>query len=143
MLSWRRDELYPDHDVSVLTAEAHPGASSEQAKDVGSLLSGNMETERAASEHSSHNDKVFEELLEVVTNAVARLKLDCPQEQENPRHSKLYDRFLSGGKGERSQHRSLPFFPDFHDELSRSWSKPYSSRNFGTDDVDLFDYRGC
>ncbi|MCJ8744065.1 hypothetical protein PDJAM_G00102090, partial [Pangasius djambal] len=81
----------------------------------------------ATSERSSRDDRAFEELLEVVTNAVARLKLDWPQEQENPRHSKLDDRFLSGGQGERSQHRSLPFFPDLHDELSCSWSKPYSS----------------
>ncbi len=78
-------------------------------------------------ERSSRDDKAFRELLEVVTNPVARLKLDWPQEQENPRHSKLDDRFLSGGQGERSQHRSLPFFLDLHDELSRSWSKPYSS----------------
>ncbi len=35
-----------------------------------------METESATSEHSSRDDKVFEELLEVVTNAVARLNLD-------------------------------------------------------------------
>lgn len=35
-----------------------------------------MEFESAASERSSHNDKVYEELLEVATHVVARLQLD-------------------------------------------------------------------
>ncbi|KAI2653826.1 Gag-Pol polyprotein [Labeo rohita] len=85
------------------------------------------ETKSATSGRSSRDNRAFEELLEVVSHSVARLKLDWPQEQENPRHSKLDDRFLLGGQGERPQRRSLPFFPDLHDELSSSWSKPYPS----------------
>lgn len=42
---------------------------------MGSLVSGEMETESATSERSSRDDKPFEELLEVVTHAVIRLKL--------------------------------------------------------------------
>ncbi len=66
----------------------------------------------------------------MVTRAVDRLKLDWPQEQETLKCSKLDDRFLSGGWGERPQRRSLPFFGDLHDEVTRSWSKSYSSRVF-------------
>ncbi len=63
----------------------------------GSLVSGDMETESTTSERSSSDDKAFEELLEVVTHTVARLKLNWPQEQENLRHSNLEIRFQLGG----------------------------------------------
>ncbi len=38
--------------------------------------------------------------------------------------------FLSGGEGVGPQKWSLPFFGDHHNERTRSWSKPYSSRAF-------------
>ncbi|KAL0173474.1 hypothetical protein M9458_029442, partial [Cirrhinus mrigala] len=71
----------------------------------------------------------YEELLEVVTRAVAKLNIDWPAEpQVEPQKSKLDERFL------RSQpppaRRSLPFFPDRHTEVSRSWNSPFSSRLF-------------
>lgn len=43
---------------------------------VQSLAHSEMETKSAASERTSCDDKAFEELEEVVTHAVARLKLD-------------------------------------------------------------------
>ncbi len=72
---------------------------------------------------SSRDEKAYEELLEVVTRAVDRLHLDWPQEQETSKRSKLDDRYLSGGQGEGPQ----PFFGDLHDEVARSWNRPYSS----------------
>ncbi|KAI2642464.1 Lamina-associated polypeptide 2, isoform alpha [Labeo rohita] len=68
-----------------------------------------LETESATSERSSRDDRAFEELLEVVSHKVARLKLDWPQEQENPRHSKLDDRFLSDGQGRDPSVCLFPF----------------------------------
>ncbi len=59
-----------------------------------------------------------------------RFHLDWPQEQETSKRSKLDDRYLSGGQGEGPQRRSLPFFGDLHDEVARSWNRPYSSRVF-------------
>ncbi|RXN28352.1 extracellular calcium-sensing receptor-like protein [Labeo rohita] len=61
------------------------------------LLFIEIDLESATSERSSCDDKTYEELLEVVTRAVDRLKLDWPQEQETLKRSKLDDRFLSGG----------------------------------------------
>ncbi len=120
--------LSPDHEVLASASEACFGASSERAEDTSSHASAEMES--ATSERSSRDDRAYEELLEVVTRAVARLKLDWPQEHETPKRSKLDDRFLSGGRGEGTQRRSLPFFGDLHDELVRSWNKPYLSRVF-------------
>ncbi len=71
----------------------------------------------------------YEELLEVVTRAVDKLKIDWPAEQQTEsRGSKLDERFLRARPP--PPHRSLPFFPDLHTEVCRSWGRPYSSRLF-------------
>ncbi|KAL0148085.1 hypothetical protein M9458_056625, partial [Cirrhinus mrigala] len=53
----------------------------------------------------------YEELLEVVTRAVAKLNIDWPAKPP-------------------SAHRSLPFFPDLHTEVARLWKVPFSDRLF-------------
>ncbi|KAL0163034.1 hypothetical protein M9458_042430, partial [Cirrhinus mrigala] len=64
----------------------------------------------------------YEELLEVVTRAVAKLSIDWPAEPL------LDERFLRSRPP--PARRSLPFFPDLHTEVSRSWNAPFSSRLF-------------
>ncbi len=68
--------LSPDHKVLVSASEACLGTSSEQANDTSSNASAEMES--ATSEPSSRDDRAYEELLEVLTRAVDRLKLDWP-----------------------------------------------------------------
>ncbi|KAL0161017.1 hypothetical protein M9458_044742, partial [Cirrhinus mrigala] len=59
----------------------------------------------------------YEELLEVVTHAVEKLKIDWPaKSQAEPQRSRLDERFLH-----------LPFFPDLHTEVSRLWNSPFSA----------------
>ncbi|KAI2661633.1 Transposon Ty3-G Gag-Pol polyprotein [Labeo rohita] len=71
----------------------------------------------------------YEELLEVVTRAVAKLSIDWPAEPlVEPQKSKLDERFLRSRPP--PARRSLPFFPDLHTEVSRSWNAPFSSRLF-------------
>ncbi len=71
----------------------------------------------------------YEELLEVVTRAVHKLKIDWPAEQQTKsRGSKLDEHFLRARPP--PPHRSLPFFPDLHTEVCRSWGRQYSSRLF-------------
>lgn len=60
-------------------------------------LASTMDFEFLVSEHSSRDDKAYEELLEVVTHVVARLQIDWPRKQETSKCFKLEDRFLSGG----------------------------------------------
>ncbi len=68
----------------------------------------------------------YEELLEVMTRAVDKLHIDWPAEQQTEsRGSKLDERFLRARPP--PPHRSLPFFPDLHTEVCRSWGRPYSS----------------
>ncbi|KAI2661423.1 Transposon Ty3-G Gag-Pol polyprotein [Labeo rohita] len=63
----------------------------------------------------------YEELLEVVTRAVAKLNIDWPPESlVEPQTSKL----------DESTPEPFLFFPDLHTEVSRSWNNPFSSRLF-------------
>ncbi|ROK23427.1 hypothetical protein DPX16_16471 [Anabarilius grahami] len=65
----------------------------------------------------------YEELLEVVTRAVDKLKIDLPAERgEVKAKSKLNERFLPARS--LPQRRGLPFFPDLHTEVSRLWKRP-------------------
>lgn len=74
---------------------------------------------------------LFEELLEVVTRAVAKLNIDWPTEvQEERPKSKLDERFLHSKS--LPPCRGLPFFPDLHAKVSRSWNKPFSVRIFSS-----------
>ncbi len=56
-----------------------------------------------------------------------KLVLDWPDEPHESRASKLDERFLSGANS-KPERRKLPFFSDLHQEISRSWKQPFSSR---------------
>ncbi|XDV52443.1 hypothetical protein PO909_021171 [Leuciscus waleckii] len=81
----------------------------------------------AESEDSPPQSHAFEELLDVVTRAVQKLSIEWPEDRQDVRSkSKLDERFLPSRT--QPQCRSLPFFPDLHTEVSRSWGKPVSYR---------------
>ncbi|KAL0163886.1 hypothetical protein M9458_039639, partial [Cirrhinus mrigala] len=91
----------------------------------------------STAEEASPQSVQYEELLEVVTRAVAKLNIDWPAEERvAPQRSKLDERFLQSKPP--SPRRSLPFFPDLHAEIARSWERPYSARLF----VPASDYYG-
>ncbi len=46
----------------------------------------------------------------------------------SPEHSRLDDWFL-GAQAERRQPPPVPFFPEVHEEVTRSWKAPFSARN--------------
>ncbi len=66
----------------------------------------------------------YSELVDVLSHATEKLALDWPDE---PRASKLVERFLSGAHF-KPERRKLPFFSDLHREISGSWKQPFSSR---------------
>ncbi len=78
---------------------------------------------------SSPQSIQYEELLEVVTHAVAKLYINWPTEQQSKHSkSKLDERFLRSKPP--PPHQGLLFFPDLHTEVSRLWGKPISARLF-------------
>ncbi len=90
-----------------------------------------------SADYSRIQSPQYEELLEVVTRAVAKLNIDWPADnQTEKQRGKLDERFL--GSKSLPLRRSLPFFPDLHTEVLRSWKKPFSSRLF----IPASDYYG-
>ncbi len=63
----------------------------------------------------------------MLSRATEKLALDWPEEPRESRASKLDERFLSGAHS-KPERRKLPFFSDLHQEISRSWKQPFSSR---------------
>ncbi len=66
------------------------------------------------------------ELFRVLSKAVEELGLEWSPPEE-PSRSRLDEWFLPGRR-QAPQQWPLPFFPEVHDELTRSWRSPYSAR---------------
>jgi hypothetical protein len=72
---------------------------------------------------SSLQSPASEELMEVLTRAVEKLSIEWPADRQESRlKSKLDERFLPSRAA--PPRRCLPFFPDLHTEVSRSWNRP-------------------
>ncbi len=69
----------------------------------------------------------YSELMDVLSRATEKLSLDWPDEPRESQASKLDERFLNDPNS-RPERRKLPFFSDLHQEISRSWKQPFSSR---------------
>ncbi|KAI2644940.1 Transposon Ty3-G Gag-Pol polyprotein [Labeo rohita] len=119
-------------------SEARSAVPSTQGTASTLPISSSEEVESESVEVAPHSPQ-YEELLEVVTRAVAKLNIDWPAEkQAEPQRSKLDECFLRNRPP--PSHRSLPFRGVLHrdTEVSRSWGKPYSARLF----VPASDYYG-
>ncbi len=125
------------HDRSP-RSEARPAVTSPRAAASALLVSSSEEVDTGNVEHFAPPlSPQYEELVEVITRATAKLSLDWPAEHPvEPQRGKLDERFLRFQTA--PPHRSLPFFPDLHTEVSRSWGKPFSACLF----VPLSDYYG-
>lgn len=70
---------------------------------------------------------VDEELLKILTEAVADLGLDWSQ-PEQPAKNRMDMWFLQQGCHDAAPHRPAPFFPEVHEEILRSCRSPHSAR---------------
>ncbi len=100
-------------------SEARLADTSPRAAGSAFLFSSSEEIDVGSAEYVSPSlSPQYEELVEVVTRAVAKLNIDWPAERQvEPQRGKLDERFLRFKTP--SPHRSLPFFPDLHTEMSR------------------------
>ncbi|ROL54738.1 hypothetical protein DPX16_3891 [Anabarilius grahami] len=117
--------------VSPLVAEARAAVSSPRRETPTLNISSSEEVDvvsvETGDEDPPSSSPACEELLEVVTRAVDKLKIDWPAERsDNKPKSKLDERFLPARS--LPQRRGLPFFPDLHTEVSRSWNRPVQYR---------------
>ncbi len=70
--------------------------------------------------------RMDEELIRIMTKVVNELGLEWSSPEE-PSRSRLDEWFLPGCHQAPCQ-RLSPFFPEVHDELTKSWCATYSSR---------------
>ncbi len=77
------------------------------------------ESEEVETELSQTSCPAYEELLDVMERATARLDS----------RGRLNERYLSGHKTPAQV--NLPFLPDLHTEVEKEWKKPFSSRSLG------------
>ncbi|KAL0203743.1 hypothetical protein M9458_001761, partial [Cirrhinus mrigala] len=98
-------------------SEARSAATSSQGTGSSLHLSSSEEGDLESTTEEPLSQSVqYEELLEVVTRAVANLNIDWPAEEKASKPP--------------SPRRSFPFFPDLHEEIARSWARLYSARLF-------------
>lgn len=79
------------------------------------------------SESVSFLTPTHEELVDVMTCSTAKLKLDRSVERKESAPRRLDERFLASHKHPTPV--SLHFLPNLHNEVARSWGKPFSARN--------------
>ncbi len=79
------------------------------------------EGEEAETELSQTSCPAYEELLEVMERATARLHLPWERTKMAAPPGRLDERYLSGHKPLAQV--SLPFLPDLHTEVEREWKK--------------------
>ncbi|KAF4119103.1 hypothetical protein G5714_001154 [Onychostoma macrolepis] len=83
--------------------------------------------ESASTELSSTTpSRAYGDMLDVMDHAIKRLDLAWTHEKPKPAHGRLDEHFLAGL--DRPVPGSLPFLPDLHSEISKSWGKSYSFR---------------
>ncbi len=89
-------------------------------------LSGSVTDPALLPPSSSRSTRTDEEFVRVMTKAVSELRLEWSPPEE-PSHSRLDEWFLPARQQAPRRHSS-PFFPEVHDELTKSWCAPYSSQ---------------
>ncbi len=110
-------------------SEARSAVTSPPETDMALLLSSSEQGECESTEAPPPVSPQYEELLEVMTRAVAKLNISWPaKEHAEPQTSKLYEHFLRAKRSLPT--RSMLFFPEIHTEVSRSWASPFSVRLF-------------
>ncbi len=92
------------------------------------VLSGSRTDPALLPSSASRNAKLRadEELIRIMTKAVNKLGLEWSLPEE-PSRSRLNKCFLPG-RHKALRRCSFPFFSEVHDELTKSWHAPYSSR---------------
>ncbi len=85
-----------------------------------------FEGEEVETKPSQSSYPAYEELLEVMECAMARLDLLWKWTKMVAPRGRLNERYLSGHNPPAQV--SLPFLPDLHTEVEKEWKKPFSSR---------------
>ncbi len=83
------------------------------------------EDEKVETESSQSSCPTYDELLEVMDRATARLDLPWKRAKKVAPRGHLDERYLSSHSPPAQA--SLPFLPDLHVEIEKAWKNPFSS----------------
>ncbi len=113
-----------DYDDAISMTSSNPVASAllSYAQEEQEMAEG----EEVETKLSQISCPAYEELLEVMKHATARLDLPWEQTKMAAPRGRLDERYLSGHKPPAQV--SLPFLPDLHTDVEKEWKKPFSSR---------------
>ncbi|RXN24377.1 dynein heavy chain axonemal-like protein [Labeo rohita] len=100
-----------------------------------------QESEASHSEVREPPASIDEELVKILSEAVQDLGLDwSPPEQPNKNRLDMW--YLQSGRQVGTPQRLAPFFPEVHEEISRSWCSPYSARTQAAKMLKMLDEEG-
>jgi hypothetical protein len=68
------------------------------------------------------------ELTAMLARAAASIGLEVNR-PPSPEPSRLDDWYLGAGRGSQPRSAPVPFFPEVHEELTKSWMAPFTARN--------------
>ncbi len=83
------------------------------------------ESEEVETELTQTSCPAYEELLDIMERAMARLDLPWERTKMVALRGRFDERYLSGHKTPAQV--NLPFLPDLHTEVEKEWKKPFSS----------------
>ncbi len=115
-------ELLDDDAISLTSSDPAAGALLGYAQEEQEMSEG----EEAEAEPAQSSCPAYDELLEVMERATARLDLLWKRAKMVAPRGRLDERYLSGHSPPARV--SLPFLPDLHAEVEREWKKPFSAR---------------
>lgn len=93
-------------------------------------------------EDSPPHSPAYEELVEVITLAVAMLNINWPAKRQDVHPKRKLDkRFLTVKSQPPCQ--GLPFFPDLLTKVSRLWQKPFSARLYSPQVTNYSNVKGA
>ncbi len=116
------DELERENLISLTSSDPAASALLGYAQEEQEMFEG----KEVETESSQSSCPVYEELLEVMERAMARLDLAWTRTKMVAPRGRLNEWYLSGHNPPAQV--SLPFLPDLHTEVEKKWKKPFSSR---------------
>ncbi len=72
------------------------------------------------------------ELTAMLARAAMSIRLEVNR-PPSPEPSRLVDWFLGAGSGSQPRPAPVPFFPEVHEELTKSWMAPFTARSRSSD----------
>ncbi len=116
------ERLDDDDAISLTSSDPAAGALLGYTQEEQEMSEG----EEAEAEPAQSSCPAYDELLEVMERATARLDLPWKRAKMVAPRGRLDERYLSGHSPPARV--SLPFLPDLHAEVEREWKKPFSAR---------------